>query len=411
METGPNCYLAKSDLKFAFRQLPIRKEDWRWLLLKAKNPRNNKTYFFFDRCTPFGSSISCCHFQRFSNGLAWIFKYKTGRKTKNYLDDFLFAALQEMYCNYLVTRFLDLCDEINLPVPSVDKMQWATQIIVFLAMLLNTITQTCSCNWKALQQEILYQNCRKLKQHHHIRVDKEMKLDTLVWAQFLETPAAMYRPFIDFDAKTVHADEIDFHSDASGAKNLRCGAILGKAWFFTQWEPGFINTFKPSIEFLELYAVTLAIELWSYQLRNKRVIIFCDNLSVVHMLARSTSSCPRCLRLLRVIMYSSLKYNVRYFMKHVTSKNNLLADLLSQQKIEEFKKQAPKKHKCTTRTITKESMATEYINEGVYIELIDILLLPGKAKRKRNSTKQLQQLHLQEDQQFQLTTFTRCRRD
>ena len=188
-----------------------------------------------------------------------------------------------------------------------------------------------------------------------------MKLDTLVWAQFLETPAAMYRPFIDFDAKTVHAD--------------------------------------------------LAIELWSYQLRNKRVIIFCDNLSVVHMLARSTSSCPRCLRLLRVIMYSSLKYNVRYFMKHVTSKNNLLADLLSQQKIEEFKKQAPKKHKCTTRTITKESMATEYINEGVYIELIDILLLPGKAKRKRNSTKQLQQLHLQEDQQFQLTTFTRCRRD
>ena len=38
MDLGKGCYLAKSDMKSAFRNLPIRKEDWCWLVLMAYHP-------------------------------------------------------------------------------------------------------------------------------------------------------------------------------------------------------------------------------------------------------------------------------------------------------------------------------------------------------------------------------------
>ena len=46
-------------------------------------------------------------------------------------------------CNDLVEQFIKICGEINFPV-SQEKTEWATQVIVFLGMLLNTVTQTIS---------------------------------------------------------------------------------------------------------------------------------------------------------------------------------------------------------------------------------------------------------------------------
>ena len=52
------------------------------------------------------------------------------------------ALLQEM-CNRRVKLFLEICCQINFPV-AWDKTCWASQIIIFLGMLLNTMTQTIS---------------------------------------------------------------------------------------------------------------------------------------------------------------------------------------------------------------------------------------------------------------------------
>ena len=143
LKEGPNCYLAKSDLKSAFRHLPIRPEDWRWLVMKAFHPESGRRYYMIDKCTPFGSRISCSHFQRWSNAIEDIFRYRSKKKANNYLDDFLFAALQELLCNGLVDKFLWVCKEINFPV-TLEKAFRASQIINFLGMLLSTKTQTIS---------------------------------------------------------------------------------------------------------------------------------------------------------------------------------------------------------------------------------------------------------------------------
>ena len=80
LEARKGYYLAKSDLKSAFPHLPIRKQDWNLLFMMVTHPITKKNYFFFDKNTPFGSSISCANFQQFSDSLECIFCSETNSK-------------------------------------------------------------------------------------------------------------------------------------------------------------------------------------------------------------------------------------------------------------------------------------------------------------------------------------------
>ena len=104
---SPEIFLSKSDLQSAFRMLPITKEHWCWLIMKAEDPRDGKVKFFVDKCLPFGASISCSHFQRFSNALKFLGEYITKKNfhVVNYLDDYLFIETSRVACNTLVRSF------------------------------------------------------------------------------------------------------------------------------------------------------------------------------------------------------------------------------------------------------------------------------------------------------------------
>ena len=126
--------------------------------------------------------------------------------------------MMENLCNELVKQFLQICQEINFPV-SLDKTKWATQIIVFLGLLLNMklqivcipfnkrdkalkllneVSSSRTVTVLKLQQlaGLLNYLChvivpghsftRKfhvktkgltMKPYHHVNVDREMKLD------------------------------------------------------------------------------------------------------------------------------------------------------------------------------------------------------------------------------------------
>ena len=140
---GVGCYVGKSDFKAAFRNLPIRPEDRKWLVMMVRHPITNKQYYFMEKCLPFGSSISCSHFQRVSDAIKHIYYRKSGYHANNYLDDFLLTALIKAMCDGNIQLFLDICKQINFPV-SIEKMFLGEQIIVFLGMLLDTVKQTVS---------------------------------------------------------------------------------------------------------------------------------------------------------------------------------------------------------------------------------------------------------------------------
>ena len=74
-------FSGKMDLSMAFRVLPMKIGCICWLVLMAQDPLTGETKFFIDKCLPFGASISCSHYQRFSNLLRWIIEFRTGHRS------------------------------------------------------------------------------------------------------------------------------------------------------------------------------------------------------------------------------------------------------------------------------------------------------------------------------------------
>ena len=68
-------FLRKTDLTSAFRVLCMNKLSYCWLMFKAIDPLDGKVKFFVDKCLPFGASISCSHYQRFSNSLRHLVQW------------------------------------------------------------------------------------------------------------------------------------------------------------------------------------------------------------------------------------------------------------------------------------------------------------------------------------------------
>ena len=118
-------------------------------------------------------------------------------------------------------------------------------------------------------------------------------------------------------------------------------------------EPGLEDLkLKPSIEFLELYALCTAIFTWQShpKLVNTRIIIFCDNQVVVSMINNTALSCGACMKLIHLLVLNGLQFNRRVSVKYVKSADNILADSLSRQKWSTFWEYAP----ASTRQIPDE---------------------------------------------------------
>ena len=379
MREGKSCKISRSDMSAAFRNLCMSPASWKFLLMAAESPFDGQLYWFVDKALPFGSSISCSHFQRVSNGIAHIVTFNTGKCIVNYLDDYLFAALIRSMCNAQVEEFLRICATIGMPV-SLEKTFWGTCLLTFLGFLIDTYNQTvsipkdkvekaseiislllnkkshkltlkqlqklcgllnffcrCMVPGRAFTRRLYAYTAGKnfLKPHHHIKINTEMRMDLEMWSKFLQFPSAFCRPFMDFD-HVLHAHEIDMYSDASKNSKLGFGATCGASWMMQKWDESFIRTHDPSIQFLELFGLTAGVLAWVHRFRNQRIILFCDNKGVCSMINNSSSSCKRCMVLIRLVVLYSLNHNVRVFAKYVKSKDNFFADMLSRLKTKRF---------------------------------------------------------------------------
>lgn len=384
LKAGKSCFTAKSDLLSAFRHLPIKPADSRWLVIKARHPNSRKWYYFCDKAVPFGSSRSCALFSAFSDALAAIFVTKARVhfqdntiETDSYLDDFFFANFMSALCNEQVQYFIDLCDRIRFLV-SMEKTVWATQIIVFLGILINTITQTLALlqdkvtKAKEMIDEVLrakkvtvhelqkltgllnffcraivpgrtftrrlYYQFKQRQPYHHVKVNTDLREDLRVWLSLLEMEITVCRPFVDFQ-DDAQVQEICAASDASLNPLLGIGGYYQSSWFALKYPQDFIQLAAPSVQFVELLALLCTVWTWRCHLVNSRVSLTCDNQAVVAMINSGVSSERKCMQLIRLLTFLAMKHNIRIFAKWASTKENWKADLLSRLEIDKFKQQ------------------------------------------------------------------------
>ena len=100
------------------------------------------------------------------------------------------------------------------------------------------------------------------------------------------------------------------------------GGRFNHEWYLAQWQENFIEQNKPSIQYVELLGLCIAVFIWAPKLANKRVIVFVDNTAVQEMVNQTSTGGLNCMILIRKLELKMLEYNFRLFARHIESENN-----------------------------------------------------------------------------------------
>ena len=366
-QSGLGSYLAKTDIKSAFRILPIHPQEYHLLGIKWKG------HYYYDKCMPMGCSSSCKTFETFSTAIEWIAQDKLGiANLIHLLDDFLLIQPTESQCSKSLQFFLELCDFLGIPMAP-EKTFGPSTILTFAGIELDTIR----CESRLPEDKLL--KCKQLiavfikkrkatlrelqsltgvlnfacsvvvpgrcflrrlidltiglrRPNHFVRVTKEVKADLFTWQQF----------FQEYNGKSFFLNEnwensmsLQLHTDAAGAHGF--GAIFGNHWCFGEWPREWLGK---NIAILEFYPIVLSLMLWGNQIKNRCITFFTDNEALVHVINKSTCKDTTLMVFVRKLVLVCLNHNILFKAKHISGFKNTLADALSRLQIHRFKELA-----------------------------------------------------------------------
>ena len=358
---GRFSYLAKTDIKSAFRIIPIRPDQYHLLGFQW----NNK--FYYDRCLPMGCSSSCSIFEAFSTSLEFIIRSKVSDVSIiHILDDFFFVSHSYQSCHDALMLFLDICKEIGVPM-ALDKTFGPYQSLPFAGIHLDSRDMSSSLPEDKIEKFINYiqvlldSRTATLKQvqsvvgmlnfsctvieparafsrrlidltkglklpYHHMKITRQCKEDLKVWKQFL----------LHYNRKTFFLD-YKFHSSQSlqlytdSCTTIGYGGYFKDSWFCGMWPK---KCFGLHISLLELYPIFLAFHLYGDQFKDKCICIHSDNIAVVHILNSNTSKDPLMMIMVRKLVLFCMLNNVLLKAQHIPGVDNELADSISRFQME-----------------------------------------------------------------------------
>ena len=104
---------------------------------------------------------------------------------------------------------------------------------------------------------------------------------------------------------------------------------------------GLVSTVVPINRFLELYLLLARVVTWVPHLSNKTVIFRSDNTPTVHALLNKSSNSQQMLTLPGYFTLFCIIHNICIKTLHISGKKNVLCDLLSHLKLQEFEQVKP----------------------------------------------------------------------
>ena len=367
--SGRFSYLAKTDIKSAFRIIPIRPADHRLLGIKWRGK------YFVDVMLPMGASSSCRVFETFSTAVEWIARNKLGIPSiLHILDDYLIVNNSKSNCFKQLQIFKQFCEYCGIPLAE-DKTVGPEQVMPFAGIELDSIRMRaclpqdkldkCNAairtalgkiriNLKEIQElagllnfccVVVYPGRPFIRRLYNLSIGLRSRYSTIAMSEETKADLKMWLSFLaNFNGKDffmtdewVAAEALNLHSDAAMTKGF--GATLGKEWIMGAWPDSLGGV---DITTLEFYPIIISLITWGPKLRNLNLNINTDNEALVSIInAQTVKGNEVCLKLLRLFVLTCLKYNIYVRAFHIRGVDNSICDALSRLQVGRFRSLAP----------------------------------------------------------------------
>ena len=375
MELGRNSLLAKIDIEHAYRNVPVHPDERHLLGMYWGGA------VYIDTVLPFGLRSAPKIFSAIADTLEWIARQEGVSVLLHYLDDFLTMGkenTQECQCN--LEKLINLCHCLGVPLKW-QKLEGPATSLTFLGILLDT---------RKMEMRLLEEKLRDLKElitrwmgrksgkkrdflsligklshatkiivpgriflrrmiqvahrvkhlDHWVHLTHDFKSDLAWWQLFIDTwngkgmmqsVAASWSP------------RFSFSTDASGSWG--CGACWGDRWIQCAWNGVWSGV---NIATKELLPILLAVAMWGAYWHGSQVLVRCDNMAVVQIMAANSSKDAVVMHLLRGLHFFSAYYNINMQVVHIPGAVNTCADAISRNLMQVFFKENPSARRSPT---------------------------------------------------------------
>jgi len=362
-DLGPNTFMAKIDIKHAYRNCPVRPQDFYLLGMWWEKQ------FFVDTRLPFGLRSAPFIFNTLADALCWIIINVCFIKfVLHYLDDFFIAATSKKECESHKNTILKLFEYLGVPVAT-NKLVGPSKNIVYLGIEINTdlnLIRLPDDKLEVLKKELDDWKGRKIckkrellsligklsfaskvikpgrifvrrlinlsmtgkKLNHQINLNSAAKADIKWWGNFIST----WNGIAIIQSPLRSSDSLNLFTDASSLKGY--GAVFGNHWTYGSWPP---NVKDKDINYKELLAILIAIFTWKDEFINQQIIVFTDSKSICDIWSKGNTVNNNIMYLIRKLFLFAAKNNINIIFKHVPGHFNTLADCLSRFQVGKFK--------------------------------------------------------------------------
>ena len=320
--------------------------------------------YYVNLFLPFGLCSSPAILNLYANALEFAMWANNISDLLHYLDDYFMAGPTgsgDCQCNInlivevckemgfmvnplkftalsLVTCFLDInidsckgvahidpkhLEAITHELSSFSQAKLATkEEIIFPISKLHFVCRVCPLGRVFLCRII--ETCKKACYlHHHIKLNADFLDDIEWWLTYL--PSWNGVSYL-YDVDWTNRPDMELFTNASNKgfgcyfQGQRCQGTFPKQAFKDQ---------QMSINWHKLYAVTMALALCGPQLKGKHLLFHCNNVLVVHIMAKASTHSKTMMALVHTFTLLAMQHNVQVHIHHITGVSNDIADALS----------------------------------------------------------------------------------
>jgi hypothetical protein len=378
-ELGRGCLLIKLDVEAAYKQVPVRPQDWHLLGFVFDGK------FYYERVLPFGLRSSCRLWDMFAAALHFLCEHQLGVAVPHfvvhYVDDFLFvvhSADGGAAARAMLQGALALCRSLGVPMAEL-KTEGPVTSLAFLGIELDTVAMEARLDasrlaelralclaWqskgaasaielqslagklnfacsvvrpgrifirhilqriRAIAQMRSERTGRPLPRIAQVSLPPEVHEDVSWWAEFL--PRWNGKSLL-YDRAWEDAPSIQLVTDACG---VGYGGYFGGRWFAGTWSPAVLAMAHTesaiSMPFLELLALVIAAGTFGHLWQRKKIQFHCDCQPAVLAVNGQGSRNPRQMHLLRALTAIACLRGFDFRAVHIAGVTNTVADCLS----------------------------------------------------------------------------------